>query len=209
MKLSSLLACFSVLILSPVLSAQSDPLLDRVWDSIQQTQKTFANACGSLTETRTSKLMSKPMVLHGKFCAEGMNRFSLEYSAPNAMRIRFNTDYLNVTTSDGKTEILDIGSGVRHVQSEFSRESSLPGLKKNFAIEVHETAREYELKLSPRSDIFRKRINLLVVRFSKRNFLPDYLQVEGRNGVSSVFEMDYTSFNTHLPEAEFEVRKKR
>jgi len=57
--------------------------------------------------------MVKPMVLRGKFCAEGMTRFSLEYFAPANCASASNTDYLNVTGGDGKTEVLEIGSAVR------------------------------------------------------------------------------------------------
>jgi outer membrane lipoprotein-sorting protein len=73
-----------------VLAAQSDDLLNRVWDGIQQAQKNYKSMCGTLTETRTSNLMVKPLVLHGKFCAEGTTRFSLDYLEPSSMKIRFN-----------------------------------------------------------------------------------------------------------------------
>src|ERR1019366_5609363 len=123
------------------LSAQSGDLLTRIWNGVQQAQDKFTTSCGKVVETRTSKLMVKPMVLHGKFCAEGMTRFSLEYAAPNAMRIRFNTDYLNLT-SDGNTQVLEIGSGVRRAQNAFSRGNSINGLKKDFDITVQENPRD-------------------------------------------------------------------
>jgi len=55
-----------------VLAAQSDDLhsddlLNRIWDGVQQAQKKYTSSCGSVTETRTSNLMVKPMVLNGKF----------------------------------------------------------------------------------------------------------------------------------------------
>ena len=129
------IGCIAALLLRrPCWRAQSDDLLMRIWNGVQQAQGKFTTGCGSVVETRTSKLMVKPMVLRGKFCAEGMTRFSLEYFAPNDLRIRFNTDYLNVTGGDGKTEVLEIGSGVRRAQSAFSRENSIEGLKKNFTI---------------------------------------------------------------------------
>jgi hypothetical protein len=179
----------------------------RVWNGVQQAQGKFTTGCGSVVETRTSKLMVKPMVLHGKFCAEGMTRFSLEYFAPNDLHIRFNTDYLNVTSGDGKTEIMDIGSSVRRTQAAFSRETSIDGLKKNFTITVEENSREYEMKFVPRSEAFRRRLNYLIVKLNKHDFLPRSLEVDGKSGVNSVFLINFTTLNEKLPAETFEVVK--
>ena len=197
----------ALLMLPRLLPAQSDDLLMRIWNGVQQAQGKFTTGCGSVVETRTSRLMVKPMVLHGKFCAEGMTRFSLEYFAPNDLRIRFNTDYLNVTDAEGKTEVLEIGRGVRRAQSAFSRESSIEGLKKNFTITTQENSREYEMKFVPRSENFRRRLNYLVVKLDKRDFLPRSLEVDGKSGVNSVFRIDFTSLNAKLPAETFEVSK--
>jgi outer membrane lipoprotein-sorting protein len=200
--------CLTLLMMLPLeLSAQSGDLLTRIWKGVQQAQDKFPTGCGKVVETRTSKLMVKPMVLHGKFCAEGMTRFSLEYFAPNALRIRFNTDYLNVTSGDGNTEVLEIGSGVRRAQSSFSRENSIENLKKNFAITAQENGREYELKFVPRSVNFRRRLNYLTVKLDKRDYLPRSLEIDGKNGVNSVFLIDYTTLNAKLPAETFEVYK--
>jgi outer membrane lipoprotein-sorting protein len=123
------------------------------------------------------------------------------------MRIRFNTDYLNVTNGDGNTEVLDIGSGVRRAQSAFSRENSIDGLKKNFTIVAQENSREYELRFVPRTEAFRRRLNYLVVKLDKRDFLPRSLEVDGKSGVNSVFLINFTTLNEKLPAETFEVYK--
>ena len=193
---------------SPIQTAHQQIVrLRRVWSGVQGAQAKFTTACGSVVETRTSKMMVKPMVLRGKFCADGMTRFWLEYAAPNELRIRFNGDYLNVTAGDGQTEVLEIGSGVRRAQSAFSRESSIVGLKKNFIITATETAREYELKFVPNSEVFRRRMNYLIVKLNKSNFLPRSLEVDGKSGVNSVFAIEMTSLNAKLPAESFEVTK--
>jgi outer membrane lipoprotein-sorting protein len=189
------------------LPAQSGDLLTRIWSGVQQAQGKFTTGCGRVVETRTSRLMVKPMVLRGKFCAEGMTRFSLEYSAPNALRIRFNTDYLNVTNGNGNTDVLEIGRDVRRAQSSFSRENSIEGLKKNFTITAQENSRGYVMKFVPRGESFRRRINYLVVKLDKRDFLPRSLEVDGKSGVNSVFLIDYTTLNAKLPAETFEVYK--
>ena len=194
------------LIFPGMLAAQSDDLLTRIWDGVQQAQKKYTSGCGTIIETRTSSLMVKPMVLRGKFCAEGTKRFTLEYFEPNPMRIRFNENYLNVTMG-GKTEVLEVGSSVRRAQSYFSRENSIANLKKNFTITAQEDSRGYEMKLVPRSDAFRRRLNYVVVKMNKRDFLLRSLELDGKSGVNSVFAIDISSVNQKIPADTFEVYK--
>ena len=201
-----LCALLAVLVFPGVLAAQSDDLLNRVWAGVQQAQKNYTSSCGTITETRTSSLMVKPLVLRGKFCAEGTTRFALDYFEPSSERIRFNENYLNVTTS-GTTEVMDIGKSVRRAQSYFGRENSLGNLKKNFTITVQEDSRDYQMKLVPRSDTFRGRLNYLVVKLDKRDFFPRALEVDGKSGVNSVFAIDVSSMNPKLPADTFEVYK--
>jgi outer membrane lipoprotein-sorting protein len=199
-------AALASLILPGVLAAQSDDLLSRIWEGVQQAQKKYTSSCGTIVETRTSSLMVKPMVLRGKFCAEGTTRFALEYSEPSRVRIRFNENYLNVTSGD-KTEVMEVGSSVRRAQSYFSRENSIGNLKKNFTITVQEDSGEFEMKLVPRTDAFRRRLNYLVVKLDKRDFLLRSLEVDGKSGVNSVFAIDMNSLNPKIPAETFEVYK--
>ena len=205
--LCALLGC---LIFPGVLPAQSavesNDLLNRVWDGIQQAQKKYTSNCGTITETRTSSLMVKPMVLRGKFCAEGTTRFSLDYFEPTSMRIRLNDDYLNVTTA-GNTEVTEIGKKVRRAQSYFGGENSLANVKKNFTITVQEDSRDYQMKLVPRTDMFRSRLNYMVVKLDKQNFWPHSLEVDGKSGVNSVFVIDVNSMNPKIPPEMFEIYK--
>lgn len=205
-RLRLLCAVLAFLILPGVLAAQSDALLSRVWDGVQQAQKKYTSMCGTITETRTSNLMMKPMVLRGKFCAEGTTKFSLDYIEPLSMRIRFNENYVNVTTGD-KTEVTEIGKSVRRAQSYFGRENSLGNLKKNFTITVREDGRDYQMKLVPRTDTFRSRLNYLVVKLDKRDFRLRSLEVDGKSGVNSVFAIDINSMNPNIPPDMFEVYK--
>jgi outer membrane lipoprotein-sorting protein len=189
-----------------VLAAQSDDLLNRIWEGVQQAQKKYTSSCGTIVETRNSTLMVKPLVLRGKFCAEGTKRFALEYFEPSKVRIRFNENYLNVTTGS-KTEVMEVGGNVRRAQSYFSRESSIGNLKKNFTITVREDGPDFEMKLVPRTDNFRRRLNYLVVKLDKRNFLLRSLEVDGKSGVNSVFAIDINSLNPKIPAETFEVYK--
>jgi outer membrane lipoprotein-sorting protein len=199
-------ALVAFFIFTGVLAAQPDDLLQRVWDGVQQAQKKYTSSCGAITETRTSSLMVKPLVLRGKFCAEGTTRFALDYFEPSNTRIRFNENYVNVT-NDGQTEALDIGKSVRRAQSYFGRENSLGNLKKNFTVTVEEDGRDYQMKLVPRTDIFRRRLNYLVIKLDKRDFLLQSLEVDGKSGVHSVFAIDVSSMNPKIPADMFTVTK--
>jgi outer membrane lipoprotein-sorting protein len=203
-------ALLALLIFPGVLAAQSttqsDDLLSRIWEGVQQAQKNYTSSCGTITETRTSSLMVRPLVLRGKFCAEGTARFSLDYFEPSSMRIRFNENYLNVT-SGGKTEVMEIGKTVRRAQSYFGRDNSLENLKKNFTITAQEGSRDYQMKLVPRTDTFRRRLNYLIIQLSKQDFFPRSLEVDGKSGVNSVFVIDVSSMNPKLPPDTFEVYK--
>ncbi|MGA8432327.1 MAG: outer membrane lipoprotein carrier protein LolA [Candidatus Sulfotelmatobacter sp.] len=201
-----LCALVALLIFPGVLAAQSDDLLRRVWEGVQQAQKKYTSSCGTISETRTSSLMVRPLVLRGKFCAEGTTRFSLDYFEPSSMRIRFNENYLNVT-SGGKTEVMEIGKSVRRAESYFGRDNSLGNLKKNFTIIVQEDSRDYQMKLVPRTDTFRRRLNYMVIKLDKRDFFPRALEVDGKSGVNSVFVIDVTSMNPKIPPDMFEVYK--
>lgn len=201
-----LCALLAFLIFPGVLPGQSDDLLDQVWSGIQQAQKNYTSMCGTITETRTSNLIVKPLVLHGKFCAEGTTKFALDYSEPSNMRVRFNQDYLNVT-ADGNTQVTEIGKNVRRVQTHFGGENSLGNLKKDFKITVQEDSRDYQMKLVPRTNTFRDRLNYIVVKLDKKNFLLRSLEVDGKSGVNSVFDIDVNSMNPKIPAEMFEVYK--
>jgi hypothetical protein len=194
------------LIFPGMLVAQADDPLTRIWAGVQQAQKKFMTGCGNVTETRTSPLMVKPMVLHGKFCSQGATMFALEYFEPNPIRIRYNNGYLNVTTGRN-TEVMEVGGSVRRAQSTFSQDNSIANLKKQFTITVKEDSKDFEMKLVPRTDIFRRRLNYMVVKLSKRDFLPLSLEVDGKSGVNSVFAIDITSANAKIPAGTFEVIK--
>jgi outer membrane lipoprotein-sorting protein len=54
---------------------------------------------------------------------------------------------------------------------------------------------------------FRRRLNYLTVKLDKRDYLPRSLEIDGKNGVNSVFLIDYTTLNAKLPAETFEVYK--
>jgi len=146
------------------------------------------------------------MVLRGHFCASGRTHFMLEYTEPTPLRIRYNDGILNVTSGD-HTEVMEVGGSVRRAQDSFSRENSLEGLKKSFTISVVEKKDYYELKLVPRSAAFARRLNYIIVKLQKSTALPRSLEIDGKNGVNSVFAIEFASTNTKLPASTFEVYK--
>jgi hypothetical protein len=196
----------AVAVLPGLLCAQSDALLTQIWNGVQQAQSKYASGCGKITETRTSKLLVKPLEFHGTFCAEGLDRFALEYAEPDPLRIRFNGDYLNVTTGGGKnTEVIEVGANVRRTQSYFSKENSIENLKKNFTIDARDAGGVFSMTLIPRSGRFGGTLNYVVVKLGKEDFLLRSLEVDGKNGVNSLFLIDVTSVNSKIAPSMFEV----
>lgn len=188
------------------LGAQEGDLLTTLWNGVQRAQKENTSGCGKIVETRTSKLLARPMVFRGKFCAEGLDRFSLEYTEPEPLRILFNKDYLNVTTDGGrKTEVMDVGGNVRRTQSYFSHDNSLANLRKTFEIALSREPGLYVMKMAPRTESFRRKISQIVVKLDAAQFLLRSLEVDGTSGVNSVFRIEITSLNTKIPAGTFDV----
>jgi outer membrane lipoprotein-sorting protein len=188
-------------------AAGTDALLERIWNGVQETQNKHTTVRGTITETRTSKLLARPLVFHGKFFASGTTKFSLEYSAPDPVRVVYNGDYLNVTTGKqhATTEVMKIGHHVRRTQSYFSRENSLANLKKNFVITASETKTSYEMKLVPKAERFKRRVNYVVVTLSKPEFLLRTLEVDGTSGVNSRFDIQIDALDIPIPDSVFKV----
>ena len=192
--------------LLPSLGAQDADLMTTVWNGVQRAQQEFTSGCGKIVETRTSLLLARPMVFRGKFCAAGMDRFALEYTEPEPVRILFNKDYLNVTTDGGRrTEVMDVGGNVRRTQAYFSRDNSLGNLKKNFEIAVSREPGLYVMKMTPRTESFRRKISQIVVKLDAAKFLLRSLEVDGKSGVTSVFRIEMTSLNSKIPDGTFDV----
>jgi outer membrane lipoprotein-sorting protein len=61
------------------------------------------------------------------------------------------------------------------------------------------------MKLVPRSEAFRHRLNYIVVKLRKRDFLLQSLEVDGKSGVNSVFTIDVATTNVKIPAETFEV----
>ena len=192
-----------ILLASGGLTAQSDDSLTHVWAGVQHAQAEFSTGCGTVMETRTSRLMAKPLVLHGKFCAAGTDRFMLEYFQPNPMKILLNGDALSISTAGGKTQVMNIGKDIRHVQVSLSGKNSIEVLQKDFTIALQENSQDFVMKLVPRTSSLRHRLNYLVVKLNRQNFLPQSLEVDGKNGVNSVFTIHMTAMNKKLPENTF------
>ena len=185
----------------------NDDLLAKIWAGIQDAQARYSTGCGTVTETRTSSLLKVPLVFHGKFCASRMDKFRLEYSDPEPVLLIYNGDYLNVTTGkEGKTtEILKIGDHVRKTQAYFSRENSIRNLKENFTITVTESPGAYDMKFVPRSQRFKQRINYLEVTLGRTNFLLRALEIDGKSGVNSRFDIRIDALMTErIPISEVE-----
>jgi hypothetical protein len=184
----------------------SDPLLERIWRGVEQAEKRHENGCGTLDETRVSPLLVRPLVRHGTFCAAGLDRFSVEFERPERTRVVYNRGILNAT-SGGRTEVLDVGGAVKRAQRYFSGPRAPENLERDFRITANETSERFALLLVPVSGRIAGRVKKVAVELDKDDFLPRRIEVEGRNGVDSVFEMRVERLDATLDESVFEVHR--
>jgi outer membrane lipoprotein-sorting protein len=161
-----------------------------VWKGAAEAQTRHATACGTLTETRRSPLLARPLVLQGMFCVGGPDKFRLEYAEPNPLLVIYNDGAVNVSMDGGKqTEAFDVGDAVTRAQGYFSGPRALQNLERDFAIETTETANGYALELSPVAGRFARRLTSVVVGLGKADFLPRRIVISGKSGVTSTFDI--------------------
>lgn len=201
-------ACGQISAVAPA-RKDADDLLMKIWNGIQEAQTNNKTGCGTIVETRTSKLFRVPLVFHGRFCASGMDKFFLEYSDPEPVRLVFNQDNLNVTTGKGSktTEVMKVGNHVKRTQAYFSKENSIRNLKETFTITAKETPGTYEMRFVPRSQRFKQKLNYLVVTLNRDSCLLRTLEIDGKSGVNSVFQIQIESLNLRLGDEMFKVYK--
>jgi hypothetical protein len=104
---------------------------------VQKAQERHASGCGTLTETRVSPLLVRPLVLKGTFCAAGLDRFRVEYAGPESARVVYNGSVLNVSTDGGRRRRFSIGSAVA---GKASPPEGVENLERDFTIAVAEAA---------------------------------------------------------------------
>lgn len=190
------------------LASTSRELLDRIWVGVDRAETQHSSGCGTLTETRTSPLLASPLVLRGRFCALGLDRFRVEYDGPDAPRVVFNQGTLNVTTVGGegrRTEVLKVGNSVKRAQRYFSGPDAPRNLERDFAITVCESSDRYVLTLRPVSGRLAHRIERVLVELGKSDFLPRRIEVDGTSRVDSVFDIRVEQLDAALDDSEFEV----
>lgn len=161
-----------------------------MWKGAAEAQSRHATACGTLTETRRSPLLARPLVFQGTFCVGGPDKFRLEYAEPNPFLVIYSDGAINVSTDGGKqTEAFDVGDAVTRAQGYFSGPRALQNLERDFAIEATETADGYALELSPVAGRFARRLARVVVSLGKADFLPRRIVISGKSGVTSTFDV--------------------
>jgi hypothetical protein len=185
-------------------------ILDRVWQGVEDAQRRHSAGCGTLTETRTSPLLTRPLTLHATFCAAGIDRFRLEYVGTEAVLIIYNDGALNVSTDGGRhTEAFDVGRSVPRAQSYFSGPSAFRNLERDFSIEVEEANDHYVLRLVPISGRIARRVARLMVELGKNDFLPSRIEIEGKSGVTSAFDIRVDTLDAAPDPSRFKVYRVR
>jgi len=186
----------------------SRALLDLIWRGVGQAQGRHASRCGTLTETRVSPLLVRPLVLHGTFCAAGVDLFRVEYAGPQPARVIYNSGALNFSTDGGKrTQAFDVSRAVQRTQRYFAGPHASENLERDFSITVADTGDRYALLLLPVSGRMARRVKRVAVELGKLDFLPRRIEIDGKSGVSSTFEIQFERLDAPLDEGRFRVHR--
>jgi outer membrane lipoprotein-sorting protein len=173
---------------------------------VEQAQGGQATSCGKLIEKRVSPLLVRPLVLRGSFCAAGLELFRVEYAGPEPARVIYNRGALNVSTDGGKrTTAFDVSRAVQRAQRYFAGPRAAENLERDFSITVAETAERYTLLLRPVSGRIAGRVKRVAVELDKLDFLPRRIEIDGKSGVDSSFEIEIERLDTPLEKGLFDV----
>jgi hypothetical protein len=179
-------------------------LLSRIWAGIQEAQR-HSSACGSFTETRTSPLLVRPRVLHATFCVQGTVGFRVAYKEPDSLTIIYRDRYINIISGrEKRTEAFEAGAGVARAMTYFSSPDSIERLRRDFRVSAEETKSSYFLRLEPVSGRFKERVGPLVTTFDG-DFRITRLEINGRNGVRSIFDISIERVDVPLDPKTFEL----
>jgi hypothetical protein len=185
-------------------AAASAPLVDRVWTGVQRAQQ-HDTVCGSLGETRTS-LLARPLRLSATFCVQGTTAFRLSYSEPEPLTIVYRDRYVNVVHGrEQRTEVFEAGEGVARAMEYFGPAASIDHIRRDFRVEVSEGPADYEMRMEPTSRRFKSRVTTIVATFDARDFRIKRLEIGGRNGVLSVFDIRIEQVDVPLDPETFKL----
>jgi outer membrane lipoprotein-sorting protein len=187
-------------------TSTSNEIFDRIWRGAEQAEKKHQNGCGTLTETRTSPLLARPLVMRGTFCANSNARFRLDYVTPSPIRIIYNEGVVNVSTDAGRNvEAFDIGSAVGRVREYFGGANARRNVERDFRIDAQETSDRYTLRLTPVSGRISRSVTRVEVDFGRTDFMPLRLEIRGKSGVTSVFDIRIDTLDGALSPTFFDV----
>jgi hypothetical protein len=144
--------------------------------------------------------------MHGTFCAGGVDLFRVEYAGPQPARVIYNRGVLNVSTDGGKrTEALDVARAVERAQRYFAGPHAPENLERDFSITVAAAGDRYALTLHPVSGLIARRVKRVAVELGRLDFLPRRIEIDGKSGVNSVFEIRIEKLDAPVDEDQFRV----
>lgn len=184
----------------------SRALLDRIWKHVGDAQRQQTSACGTIVETRTSPVFTRPLVARATFCVAGTDRFTLEYAPPTPFRIVFNGGILNVSADGGAhTEAVDMAASVSRAQNYFSGPDAAARLERDFRIDVSETRDRFLMRLTPVAGRIAKRTVSIAIELGKADSFPRHITIEGKNKVTSAFDITVERIGVTLGPSAFTV----
>ena len=202
------LAILVVIFMKPVLcECEEDKLFRQIWEKLEKLKQEYHSCQGMITEIRDSPLFQEPVQFEGKFYVKNPDRFCLEYSKPEIVQIIFNKDYVNITLMDDmlKTEVFNAKNQVKRARNYFSGKDSYENLTRDFIVSVTEYPKDYEIRMLPQGRRIKKKINYILIWLDKESYYLKKLEVEGKNGVKSIYIIDSIKVNSNLDEKTFQI----
>jgi hypothetical protein len=179
--------------------------LEQVWKEIQRAQQ-HSTICGSLSETRTSPLLLRPLQLRASFCVQGTTGFRLSYAEPENLTIIYRDKYVNVINGkDRRTEAFEAGAGAARALQYFGPSASVGNIQRDFRTTVDQGPGACVLRMEPITSRFKSRVESIVATFDARDFRIRRLEINGRNGVRSAFDIRIDKVDVPLDPATFEM----
>lgn len=186
-------------------STRSPVPLEQIWKGVQQAQQ-HSTVCGSLSETRSSPLLLRPLQLHGTFCVQGTTGFRLSYSEPEDLTVIYRDKYVNVVNGrEKRTEAFEAGSGAARAMQYFGPKASVENIKRDFRVAAEQGPGVFVLRMEPVTGRFKSRVDSIVATFDARDFRVRRLEINGRNGVRSVFDIRIERVDVPLDPTTFEI----
>ena len=183
--------------------------LDEILRRFDEVQAQVRTMTANFTETKELRLLRDPVVSKGKFYYTRPNDVLWEYTDPTPKAFLISRDELLAYYPEEKrAEKLDISRYQSRLLKVFGIGQVSEDLKKYYELSLSEPGPRqgiYELILSPRRRMVRKRIEEVRFWIDSKSFLPLRMQYFEKDGDKTTLAFDDTQVNGVIDEATYRI----